>query len=198
MSTFNPNPSDLGIPLRPYGPSSPCPTSTSSVIESNNVVRSANAAATVTSSIRRIPENEWSNAEAPETVRPLEMISFYWSQKCANPSLRTYCAPQPQGHTHPPYLLLRPTHHHRSYPIQAAHSRHHRARRHNMPCTALSTLRQVPYLTTRELDPDWRSPISTSTVPSSSAPLSNGDVDFATDVGEGGHGRGLCRCTGGT
>ena len=102
VSTFNPNPSDSDIPLRPYG-SDPEPGFEGSTHqqwdESGHAIGYApdprlhaprprppsfspttlyappDAAAAVTSSIRPELEDEWYNAEIPETARPPEIIT---------------------------------------------------------------------------------------------------------------------------
>jgi hypothetical protein len=102
VSTFNPNPSDSDIPLRPYG-SDPDPGFEGSTHQQwddtghaigyapdprlhaprprppsfspTTLYAPPDAAAAVTSSIRSEPEDEWSNAETPKTARPPETIT---------------------------------------------------------------------------------------------------------------------------
>jgi hypothetical protein len=102
VSTFDQNPSDSDIPLRPYG-SDPDPGFEGSTHqqwdEAGHAIGYApdprlhaprprppsfspttlyappDAAAAVTYSIRPEPEDEWSNAETPKTARPSETIT---------------------------------------------------------------------------------------------------------------------------
>ena len=102
VSTFNPNPSDSDIPLRPYG-SDPDPSFEGSTHQQwdetgraigyvpdprlhaprprppsfspTTLYAPPEAAAAVTSSIRPEPEDEWSNAETPKTARPPETVT---------------------------------------------------------------------------------------------------------------------------
>jgi hypothetical protein len=127
VSTFNPNPSDSDIPLRPYG-SDPDPGFEGSTHqqwdETGHAIGYApdprlhaprprppsfspttlyappDAAAAVTSSIRPEPEDEWSNAETPKTARPPETIIPLPVPTNA-PIPRLEYAPQAHGeHTH--------------------------------------------------------------------------------------------------
>ena len=99
-STFNPNPSDSDIPLRPYDsdpdpegsthqqwdetghaigyapdPRLHAPRPRPPTFSPTTLYAPPDAAAAVTSSIRPDPEDEWSNAETPKTARPPEMIT---------------------------------------------------------------------------------------------------------------------------
>ena len=125
-STFNPNPSDSDIPLRPYG-SDPDPGFEESTHqqwdETGHAIGFApdprlhaprprppsfspttlyappDAAAAVTYSIRPEPEDEWSNAETPKSARPPETITPLPVPTDA-PVLRLEHTPALGGHTH--------------------------------------------------------------------------------------------------
>jgi hypothetical protein len=100
VSTFNPNPSDSDIPLRPYGsdtdlegtthqqwdetgraigyapdPRLHAPRPRPPSFSPTTLYAPPDAAAAVTYSIRPEPEDEWSNAETPKTARPPETIT---------------------------------------------------------------------------------------------------------------------------
>lgn len=102
VSTLNPNPSDLDIPLRPYGsdpdagfeesthqqwdetghaigyapdPRLHAPRPRPPSFSPTTLYAPPDGAAAVTSSIRQEPEDEWSNAETPKTARRPETIT---------------------------------------------------------------------------------------------------------------------------
>jgi hypothetical protein len=102
VSTFNPNPSDSDIPLRPYDsdanpgfegsthqqwdetghaigyapdPRLHAPRPRPPSFSPTTLYAPPDAAAAVTSSMRPEPEDEWTNAETPKTARPPETIA---------------------------------------------------------------------------------------------------------------------------
>ena len=102
VSTLNPNPSDVDVPLRPYSsdpdagfegsthqqwdetghaigyapdPRLHAPRPRPPSFSPTTLYAPPNGAAAVTSSIRQEPEDEWSNAETPKTARPAETIT---------------------------------------------------------------------------------------------------------------------------
>jgi len=116
--TFNPNPSDSDIPLRPYGsdpdagfegsthqqwdetghaigyapdPRLHAPRPRPPSFSPTTLYAPPDGAAAVTSSIRPEPEDEWPNAETPKTARPSEIMP--------NPRLE-YPPSAPGEHTH--------------------------------------------------------------------------------------------------
>ena len=127
-STFNPNPSDSDIPLRPYG-SEPDPGYEGSAHQQwdasghaigfvsdprlhaprprppsfspTTLYAPPDAAAAVTTSIRPEYEDEWSNAETPKTARPQETILHLPVPPTDAPiPLLGHTHPAPGGHTH--------------------------------------------------------------------------------------------------
>jgi hypothetical protein len=126
VSTFNPNPSDSDIPLRPYG-SDPDPSFERSTHQQWDETGQAigyapdprlhaprprppsfspttlyappDAAAAVTSSIRPELEDEWSNAETPQTARPPETITPLPVPTNAPISRLEHTLPAPGDHT---------------------------------------------------------------------------------------------------
>jgi hypothetical protein len=124
-STFNPNPSDSDIPLRPYGsdtdlegsthqqwdetghaigyapdPRLHAPRPRPPSFSPTTLYAPPDAAAAVTYSLRPEPEDEWSNAETPKSARPLETIfPLPFPTNAPIPRLE-HTPPAPGGHTH--------------------------------------------------------------------------------------------------
>lgn len=121
-STFNPNPSDSDIPLRPYGsdtdlegsthqqwderghaigyapdPRLHAPRPRPPSFSPTTLYAPPDAAAAVTYSIRPEPVDEWSNAETPKSARPSETITPFPVPTI--PRLE-HTPPAPGGHTH--------------------------------------------------------------------------------------------------
>lgn len=124
-STFNPNPSDSDIPLRPYGsdtdlegpthqqwdetghaigyapdPRLHAPRPRPPSFSPTTLYAPPDAAVAVTYSMRPEPEDEWSNAETPKTAQPPETITpLPVPTDALNPRLE-HTPPAPGGHTH--------------------------------------------------------------------------------------------------